>query len=111
MSGQGFVDFLKDLRDDPRALDRYRRRDAGQLLFHARNEGYDFTAEDVASVMGPMEWVVVTEKDRQAMDGSSALWRRMWGKTHLDYFVEDVVGRFTDDELAGFARAAGTGEA
>jgi len=67
----------------------YGPRNLPQLVFHAKNDGYDFTA------------------DGDAFDGSSRLWREMWGRFHLDYLVECCVSRHTDAEL----RALVTGDA
>jgi hypothetical protein len=99
MSQSAFMDFLIAVRDNSAMLARYDGRDLGQLLFHARTEGYAFSAADVAEVMGKLEASVILNKDRSAFDGTSPLWRQMWGRRHLAYAVEAVVRRHTDDEL------------
>ena len=63
----------------------YDRRNLSQLLFHARTEGFDFSAEDVADVAGPLEYTVITTKDHDPFDETSRLWREMWGQRHLGY--------------------------
>jgi hypothetical protein len=107
MSQASVLDLLRALRDDPAARARYDRRNLTQLVFHARTEGYDLTAEDVADVVGALEADVILHKDGDAFDETSGLWRRMWGSRHLGYVVEHVLGRHTDDEL----RALIAGEA
>lgn len=115
MSQARFLDFLLAVRDQPDMLARYDRRNLVQLLFHAKNDGYDFTADDVANVAGKLEASVILNKDRDSFDETSRLWRRMWGSRHLRYLVEHVVRRHTDDELrslvqpddADLARSAG----
>ena len=80
-------------------LTRYNQRNLSQLLYHAKNEGFDFTAEDVAEVVGKLEANVILTKDRDPFDGTSRLWREMWGRYHLEYLINHVVGRHTDEEL------------
>ena len=106
MSETAFVDFLRAVRDDERLLDRYDRRNLAQLLFHARNDGFDFTAEDAEEVIGKLEYDLVTERDGEPFDGASRLWRSMWGMRYLGYLVASVVPRYTDAELDGFAADA-----
>jgi hypothetical protein len=99
MSTESFLRFLTATRDSPAMLARYNRRNLSQLLFHARNEGYEFTAEEVADVVGRLEASVILAKDGDPFDGSSRLWREMWGRCHLEYLVDHVLRRHTDDEL------------
>jgi hypothetical protein len=99
MSRQGFLDFLLAVRDDDALRSRYDRRDLTRMTFHARNDGFDFTAEDVAFVAGTLEANVIVAKDRDPFDATSRLWRQMWGAYHLQYLVESVVSRHSDDEL------------
>jgi hypothetical protein len=96
---ESFLEFLVAARDRPALLARYNRRSLSQLLFHARNEGYDFTADDVADVVGKLEASVILGKDGDPFDGTSRLWREMWGRCHLEYLVDHVVRRHTDEEL------------
>ena len=99
MSRKGFVEFLRAARDDPALRARYNPRDLTRLVFHARNDGFDFTAEDVADVVGALEANVIVAKDKDPFDATSGLWRRMWGVYHLEYLVDSVVRRHGDDEL------------
>jgi len=99
MSHQSFLRFLLAVRDDPVLRARYDRRDLTRLMFHARNEGFDFTAEEMAFVAGTLEASVIVAKDGDPFDATSGLWRRMWGAYHLQYLVDSVVARHTDEEL------------
>jgi hypothetical protein len=105
MSRRSFLDFLVAVRDDPELRARYDARDLTRLVFHARNDGFEFTAEDVAAVVGALEANVIVAKDGDPFDGTSRLWCRMWGAYHLRYIVDSVVARHTDDELRSLVDA------
>ncbi len=100
MPQEDFVRFLTNARGNTAMVARYSARNLPQLVFHAKNDGYDFTAEDVAAVVGKLEANVIVNKDGDAFDGSSRLWREMWGRYHFQYLVECCVSRHTDEELA-----------
>ncbi len=99
MSQQSFMQFLLAARENAAMLTSYNQRNLSQLLFHAKNEGFDFTAEDMAKVVSKLEANVILTKDRDSFDGSSRLWQEMWGRYHLAYLVNHVVERHTDQEL------------
>lgn len=101
MSRESFLAFLMAARDDRSVLARYDGRNLAQVVFHARNEGYEFTPQEVAAVVGALEASVILTKDKSPYDGTAPLWRRMWGRRHLGYVVENVVRRHTDEELHG----------
>lgn len=103
VSQQDFVRFLRTVRDDPAKLAEYDRRDLPQLLFHAKTEGYDFGADDIAGVVGALEVSTILNKDGEPIDGDSGLWRRMWGRRHLGYLVHHVVSRHSDAELGALS--------
>jgi hypothetical protein len=105
VSRKSVLEFLRAARDDAALRDRYNPRDLTQLVFHARNDGFDFTAEDLADVAGALEASVIVAKDADAFDQSSRLWRRMWGAYHLDYLVDSVVRRHSDEELSALVDA------
>ena len=108
MSHESFMAFLKSARDDRSLFARYDERNLEQIVFHARNEGYDFTNQEVAQVVGALEANVILTKDKNPFDGTSSLWRRMWGRRHLDYVVNDVLLRHSDDELNVLANNTAT---
>ena len=99
MSQENFLRFLLAARGSAALLNRYNPRNLSQLLFHAKNDGYEFTAEEAAEVIGQLEASVILNKDQDRFDGSSRLWRQMWGRYHIDYLVNHVVRRHTDEEL------------
>lgn len=99
MSQQNFLKFLLAARDNTAMLARYNPRHLSQIVFHAKNESFDFTAEDLAEVIGKLEANVILTKDRDPFDGTSRLWREMWGSYHLEYVVDHLVRRHTDQEL------------
>jgi hypothetical protein len=108
MSQENFLEFLSAVRASAAALARYNRRNLSELLFHAKNEGYEFTAEEVAEVIGKLEASVILTKDRDPYDGTSRLWQEMWGKCRLEYLVNHVVNRHTDEELRSFVDSRGS---
>jgi hypothetical protein len=99
MSQKSFLEFLVAARGSTATRIRYDRRNLAQLVFHAGNQGFDFTADDVSSVAGALEANVIVRLDADQFDGTSGLWRQMWGNRHLEYLVEHVVRRHTDAEL------------
>lgn len=107
MSQQHCLDFLLALSASPPMLARYDGRNLSQLLFHAKNDGYAFTADDLADVAGKLEASVILTKDQDSFDETSRLWLRMWGRQHLGYLVEHVVGRHTEAELRALIAAGG----
>jgi hypothetical protein len=109
MSRKSFLEFLVAARDRTATRTRYQRRNLAQLLFHARNEGFDFAAGDVSSVAGALEANVILRLDADPFDGTSRLWRQMWGAYHLEYLVEHVVRRHTDAELWSVLNDDGAG--
>ncbi|MDX3107251.1 hypothetical protein [Nonomuraea angiospora] len=100
MAEAEFVRFLEAARSDPGLLARYSPMDLPRVLFHARNDGFGFTEADAERVIGRLEADVVIHKDKEPFDGSSALWRHMWGMRYLDYLVDHVVARYSPEELA-----------
>lgn len=104
MSRQSFVQFLLATSGNPAMLARYSLRNLHEVLFHARNDGFDFTGEDVANVIGPLEANVILNMDRDPFDGTSRLWREMWGRPFLEYLVHHVVRRHTEDQLRDLIR-------
>jgi hypothetical protein len=98
MSLDSALKFFVAARDDAGLLARYDQRNLSQLVFHAKNDGFDFSAWELAEVAGRIEASIILTKDRDPFDGTARLWRQMWGRHHLGYLV-DQVRRHTDDEL------------
>ena len=105
MAQPEFVRFLRTVRDDPALLAAYDGRSLAQLLFHARGAGFDFDRADAEEVIGRLEYDLVTVGDGQPFDGSSSLWRHMWGRRYLGYLVDHVVRRYQDDRLTAVGAA------
>ena len=99
MSQSNILGFVLAARGDAAMVARYNQRNLSQLLFHAKNDGFDFTGEELADAMGNLEASVILSKDRDPFDGTSRLWRTMWGQFHFEYLMNHVVNRHTDDEL------------
>jgi hypothetical protein len=98
MSLESALKFFAAARDDASLLARYDARNLSELLFHAKNDGFDFSAWDLAEVVGRIEASIILTKDRDPFDGTARLWRQMWGRYHLGYLV-DQVRRHSEDEL------------
>jgi hypothetical protein len=109
MSVKRVAEFLREVRDNAAMLARYNDRNLSELLFHARNEGFDFTAADLAEVVGTLEASVIVTKDHDPFDATSRLWRQMWGRCHLEYLVDHVVRRHSDEELQSLVDGRGGG--
>lgn len=107
MSQKSFIEFLSAAHASAAVLARYNRRSLSELLFHVKNEGFDFTSEEVAEVIGKLEASVILTKDQDPYDGTSRLWQKMWGRRHLEYLVNHVVARHTDEELRSLIDARG----
>jgi hypothetical protein len=99
MSMDSALRFLVTARDDPAFLARYDQRNLSQLLFHAKNDGFEVSAWDLAEVAGRIEASIILTKDRDPFDGTARLWRQMWGCNHLAYLIGQV-RRHSDDELS-----------
>jgi hypothetical protein len=99
MSQKDVVKFLAAVHENPALATRYNERNLSQLLLHASNEGFHFTAAELAEVVGKLEASVILAKDRDPFDGTARLWAEMWGRFHLEYLVDHVVSRHTEDEL------------
>jgi hypothetical protein len=103
-----FIRFLTVLSASPRMLARYEVLSMPAVLFHAQNEGFSFTRDDMDHVVGTLEAGVIVGKDAEPFDGSSSLWRQMWGQRYLRYLITSVLSRYTSAELRSLA---GAGEA
>jgi hypothetical protein len=103
MARKSFVDFLIFLKSDPTRSATYDTHNLAQFIFHAQNEGFEFTKADIDQVVGKLEVDAVTVKDGEEFGANSALWRDMWGCRRLDYLINRLLPRFTDSELAALS--------
>ena len=105
MSKQNVIDFFQAISLDSGLQEKFSVRSLAELLFHAKNLGYEFTREDLASVVGSMEETIILKKMEEETVGSrSNLWPKMWGKYHFKYVIEDVLSYFSEQELEELAR-------
>ena len=103
MPRKSFVDFLILLKSDHTRSATYDTRNLAQFIFHAQNEGFEFTKADVDQVVGKLEVDAITVKDNEEFGANSALWHDMWGCRRLDYLINRLLPRFTDGELAALS--------
>ncbi len=96
---QDVVRFFEACAGDAALLERFDERNLAELLFHARVLGFSFTREELAAVVGGMEWHVITEQLGEEMTGNSSLWPRMWGVRHLRYVIEQLFVGFPREQL------------
>lgn len=104
MASSEFIRFIGELRSDPRMLAAYQRKNLVQLVFHARNAGFDFTEDEAVATVGALEINVIVSKDAEPVDGGSRLWEKMWSRPYLDYIVNHVAARYSDDELRSYGQ-------
>ncbi len=99
MAREDVLNFLLAARGNAAMLARFNQRSLSALLFQAKNEGYEFSADELADVVGALEANVIVSKDGDPFNETSGLWRRMWGAYHLEYLITHVVQRHTAEEL------------
>jgi hypothetical protein len=107
VSQENFLEFLFTAHASVAVLACYNQRNLDEVIFHAKNEGFDFTGDEVADVVGKLEANVILTKDRDPYDGSSRLWRQMWGRHYFEYLITRVVDRHTDEELRSLIEPRG----
>jgi hypothetical protein len=82
--------LFEDCRADPALLSRYEGKPLPDLVLQARCDGYAFAPADLSGMIGEMEvWMIVTIAG-EPIDASSNLWRKMWGRSRLDYVVREL---------------------
>lgn len=102
MSKENVVNFFRACTNDTTLLEKFEQKNLPEVLLHAKSLGYSFTAEELAAVIGGMETQIIVEKMGEEIDGNSSLWRRMWGKSRLQYVVEELLSAFSDAEIKQF---------
>ena len=85
---EAVIAFLEQCRKDPIFLSKFEFKNCLELILHVKTVGYFTTENDWRLVIGPMEYFIVTEKDKEEFGPNSKLWPRMYGKTFLRYIVE-----------------------
>jgi hypothetical protein len=107
VSQESFLEFLSAAHASAAVLAHYNQRNLDEVIFHAKNEGFGFTADEVADVVGKLEANVILTKDLESYNGSSQLWRQMWGRRHFEYLITRVVDRHTDEEMKSLIEPRG----
>lgn len=82
--------FLAVCASRPPVLARYEPMALPDLMFAARCDGFDLAPEDFGALIGGLEVWRITVADGQTIDGESRLWRAMWGRSRLDYVVNEL---------------------
>ena len=95
------LEFLRKCKDDPACLSKFEFKNCLELIFSLKLIGLHTTQRDWRQFIGPMEFFVITQKDKEELNESSSLWPRMYGKTFLRYVVE-IFSSLTDDEVDSF---------
>ena len=85
---EAVIAFLEKCSKDPIFLSEFEFKNCLELILHLKTVGYYTTENDWRLVIGPMEYFIVTEKDKEEFGPNSKLWPRMYGKTFLRYIVE-----------------------
>ncbi len=88
--------FFQKCADQPDLLVRYEKLPVPDMIFAARCDGYSFDVGDLGKLIGGMEVARIMQVDKQEINGESTLWRFMWGRSRLDYVVNEL-WRKTDD--------------
>ncbi len=102
MSKENVVNFFRACTNDTTLLEKFEQKNLPEILLHAKSLGYSFTGEELAAVIGGMETQIIVEKMGEEIDANSSLWRRMWGKSRLQYVVEELLSAFSDAEIKQF---------
>ena len=95
------LDFLCQCKNDSSLISSFEFKNCLELIFSLKLIGLYTTQSDWRQVIGPMEFFVITQKDKEELNESSSLWPRMYGKTFLRYVVE-IYSTLTDDEINHF---------
>ena len=99
MSKQSVLDFFEACANDPDVMAHFTPLSASELILHARSAGYEFAVADIAEVIGAMEVHMIMERAGEAINASSSLWVKMWGKPRLQYVVDELYRTFSREEL------------
>ena len=102
MSKASVVDFFRACHSDTYLLEKFEQKNLPEVIFHAKSLGYSFSGEELAEVIGSMEAQLIIERMGEAIDANSSLWRRMWGKSRLQYVIEELFQTFSEAELKQF---------
>lgn len=102
MSKENVINFLRACTNDTALLEKFERKNLPEVLLHAKSMGYRFTSEELSAVIGSMETQIITDKMGEEINAYSSLWPKMWGKSRLQYVVEELFNTFSEAELKQF---------
>ena len=102
MSKENVINFLRACTNDTALLEKFERKNLPEVLLHANSMGYRFTSEELSAVIGGMETQIITEKMGEEINAYSSLWPKMWGRSRLQYVVEELFKTFSEAELKQF---------
>lgn len=95
---EAVVYFLNQCNNDPQVLSEYEFKNCLELIFSLKVVGLFTTQNDWRQFIGPMEYFIITEKNKEPFNESSSLWSKMYGKTFLRY-VASQFSTLSDHEI------------
>ena len=102
MSKENVINFFKVCTDDTILLEKFEQKNLPEILLHAKSLGYSFSSKELATIIGGMEVHIITQKMGEEINAYSSLWPRMWGKSRLEYIVQELLPNFSEAELKQF---------
>ncbi|ACK73066.1 hypothetical protein PCC7424_4706 [Gloeothece citriformis PCC 7424] len=99
MSQKSVIDFYKTCSQNPHLIENLKQKNFPELILMTRMMGYDFTGEELAATVGAMEVYTITQKMGEAIDAYSSLWPKMWGKSRLEYIINELFNNLSNEEL------------
>jgi hypothetical protein len=104
MSKKNVIEFLTDCAENTTLLEKFEHKNLPEVILHAKSLNYKFSSEELAEVIGAMENQIITQEMGEKIDANSSLWRKMWGKSRLQYVVKELVSTFSSAEIKQFIR-------
>ena len=98
MSKIEVLDFFDFCASKLEIISRLNDRNLPELIFHAKVMGFNFSTEELTSVVGIMEWHIITKLMGEELNAYSSLWPRMWGKPRLQYVIDELYSRLSKDK-------------
>ena len=83
--------FLIQLSEDSKTRLRLNYSSKDSVLNTAKEFGYDFTEIEYDKTLFDFEAQVAENIWENFTDPTFSLWNLMWGKTYLDYLLDDIV--------------------
>ena len=90
MAKLAVLDFLDFCNSNAETMERLFDRNLSELSFHAKALNFHFTVEELTAVLGSMEWHVITVVNQEELNAYSTLWSKMWGKSRLQYVIDEL---------------------